>query len=144
MLLTIVFLVPATVLAYFLWRVSTETTRSHSPICVPALFALAGALHGQQMISAKAGLLNHLEGNALLNGYQIMLKPGEFPQIDGSQLTLADVYAALAYYHDHCEDIRESMRQDEEYAEAMRAKTPSKLLQKLTGEHAGNDSLPSG
>ena len=58
MLLTIVFLVPATVLAYFLWRVLTETTRSHSPICVPALFALAGALHGQQMISAKAGLLN--------------------------------------------------------------------------------------
>ena len=81
MLLTIVFLVPATVLAYFLWRVLTETTRSHSPICVPALFALAGALHGQQMISAKAGLLNHLEGNALLNGYQIMLKPGEFPQM---------------------------------------------------------------
>jgi hypothetical protein len=81
MLLTIIFLVPATVLAYFVWRVSTETTRSHSPICLPALFALAGALHGQQMISAKAGLLNHLEGNALLNGYQIMLKPGEFPQM---------------------------------------------------------------
>jgi hypothetical protein len=33
------------------------------------------------MISGKAGLLNHLEGNALLNGYQIMLKPGEFPQM---------------------------------------------------------------
>ena len=61
----------------------------------------------------------------------------QFPQI-----TLADVYAALAYYHDHREEIRESMRQDETYADAMRAKTPSKLLQKLTGDNAGNDPLP--
>ena len=81
MLLAIIFLVPATVLEYLVRRVTTGTTRWHGPIIVPALLALAGALHGQQMISAKAGLLNHLEGNALLNGYQIMLKPGEFPQM---------------------------------------------------------------
>lgn len=81
MLLAIIFLVPADVLGYLVRRVSTRTTRWHSPICVPALFALAVGLHGQQMISARAGLLNHLEGNALLNGYQIMVKPGEFPQM---------------------------------------------------------------
>ena len=61
----------------------------------------------------------------------------QFPQI-----TLADVYAALAYYHDHREQIRESMRQDAEFADAMRAKSPSKLLQKLTDAHAGGDPLP--
>jgi uncharacterized protein (DUF433 family) len=61
----------------------------------------------------------------------------QFPQI-----SLADVHAALAYYHDHREEIRESMRKDEEFAAAMRAKTPSKLLQKLTGEHAGEDAIP--
>lgn len=59
-----------------------------------------------------------------------------------SQITLSDVYAALAYYHDHQEEIRESMRQDEEFADAMRAKTPSKLLQRLTGTNSRDDSLP--
>ena len=63
----------------------------------------------------------------------------QFPQI-----TLADVYAALAYYHDHREEIRESMRRDEEFAAVMRAKTPSKLLQKLTDTHAGKDPLSPG
>jgi uncharacterized protein (DUF433 family) len=63
----------------------------------------------------------------------------QFPQI-----TLSDVYAALAYYHDHRDEIRKSMRQDEEFAEAMRTKIPSKLLQKLTGADAGNDPLPPG
>jgi hypothetical protein len=50
-------------------------------IWVPAFFALAGAVYGQQLISAESGLLNHIEGNALLNGYQIMVKPGDFPQM---------------------------------------------------------------
>ena len=58
------------------------------------------------------------------------------------QITLADVYAALAYYHDHREEIRESMRQDAVFADAMRAKTPSRLLRKLTGNDAIDDSLP--
>jgi uncharacterized protein (DUF433 family) len=58
------------------------------------------------------------------------------------QITLADIYAALAYYHDHREEIRELMRQDDAYADAMRAKTPSKLLKKLTGDDAGNNPLP--
>lgn len=51
----------------------------------------------------------------------------QFPQIN-----LSDVYAALAFYHDHREDIRESMRNDEEFAESLRAKNPSKLLQRLS------------
>lgn len=63
----------------------------------------------------------------------------QFPQI-----TLADVYAALAYYHDHREEIRESMRQDEEFINAIRAKNPSKLLQKLTDLDAGHAPLPPG
>src|SRR5271157_6048484 len=50
-------------------------------IRVPALFAVAGAVYGQQIISSEFGLLNHIEGNALLNGYQIMVRPGDFPQM---------------------------------------------------------------
>ena len=44
------------------------------------------------------------------------------------QLTLGDVYAALAYYHDHGDAIRQSMREDAEFAESLRARNASKRL----------------
>ena len=50
----------------------------------------------------------------------------EFPQ-----LSLADVHAALAYYHDHREVIQRQMRDAEELVNAMRASNPSPLRQKL-------------
>jgi uncharacterized protein (DUF433 family) len=46
-------------------------------------------------------------------------------------LTLADVYAALAYYFDHREEIEQSLREDEEFVEALRRQTPSVLQAKL-------------
>ncbi len=48
-------------------------------------------------------------------------------------LSLADVYAALAYYHDHRAEIDEQMRAGQEFAEALRQKTPSKIPGKLSG-----------
>jgi len=42
-------------------------------------------------------------------------------------LSLADVYAALAYYFDHRAEIDESIREGEAFAEALRERTPSKL-----------------
>ncbi|MGL4499819.1 MAG: DUF433 domain-containing protein [Planktothrix sp.] len=46
-------------------------------------------------------------------------------------ITLSDVYAALAYYHDNREEIRRQIREDEEYATEMASKTPSLLQEKL-------------
>ena len=46
-------------------------------------------------------------------------------------LTLADVYAALAYYFDHREEIDARMTEDRAFAEGLRARTPSKRDQKL-------------
>jgi len=51
-------------------------------------------------------------------------------------LQLSDVYAALAYYYDHREDIDASIREGEALAEAMRKETPSKLR---TGLHGRDD-----
>lgn len=48
-----------------------------------------------------------------------------------SGLTLADVYAALAYYYDHRADIDEAIRTDESYVAALRERTPSKLREQL-------------
>lgn len=48
-------------------------------------------------------------------------------------LSLADVYAALAYYFDHQDEIDRAIREDEAFAEEMRQRYPSKVRQKLSG-----------
>lgn len=51
-------------------------------------------------------------------------------------ITLADVYAALAYYHDHREEVRRQIREDEAFAREMQAQTPSLLQEKLKHKNA--------
>jgi len=46
-------------------------------------------------------------------------------------ITLADVYAALAFYHDRRQEIRQQIREDEAFAREMQAQTPSLLQEKL-------------
>lgn len=54
------------------------------------------------------------------------------------QLTLADIHAALAYYFDHVEEIREQMESGRGFAEELESKTVSKVAEKLK-EQAGRD-----
>jgi uncharacterized protein (DUF433 family) len=56
------------------------------------------------------------------------------------QLTMADVYAALTYYWDHRDEIRQQIRTDEAFADALRAAHPSRLEKKLR-ERRGDDSI---
>jgi uncharacterized protein (DUF433 family) len=46
-------------------------------------------------------------------------------------LTLADVYAALAFYFDHREEIDQQIEQAQALAEASRRHNPSKVAQEL-------------
>lgn len=46
-------------------------------------------------------------------------------------ITLSDVYAALAYHHDHREEIRQQILESENLIQEMQAQTPSILQQKL-------------
>ncbi|MBV6402221.1 MAG: hypothetical protein CNIPEHKO_02527 [Anaerolineales bacterium] len=48
-------------------------------------------------------------------------------------LSLADVYAALAYYHDHKEEVDKSILEGEKFVEEMKKQYPSKLKKKLDG-----------
>jgi uncharacterized protein (DUF433 family) len=48
-------------------------------------------------------------------------------------ITLADVYAALAYYFDNRAEIVADFRHEQEVAEALRDKFPSILQEKLGG-----------
>lgn len=50
---------------------------------------------------------------------------------DEHDLSIADVYAALAYYFDHRAEIDEDLRQSEAFVEDLKRRTPSKLWQKL-------------
>lgn len=50
------------------------------------------------------------------------------------QLTLADVYAALAYYWDHRGEIEEDIKRAEEIEAEAKKRHPSKLKGKLEGK----------
>ncbi len=54
-------------------------------------------------------------------------------------ISLADVYAALSYYHDHFNEIRKQIKDDEDFAKEMQSKTPSLVQQKLNTLNGIND-----
>ena len=49
-------------------------------------------------------------------------------------LTLSSIYAALAYYYDHREEIDESLRRGDELIDAMFAENGSKVKERLIGK----------
>ena len=61
----------------------------------------------------------------------------EFPQI-----TIADVHAALTYYHDNRELLEEQNRRAQELVDTLRDRHPSKINSGL-GKHADDDSVSS-
>lgn len=58
-------------------------------------------------------------------------------------LTLADVYAALAYYFDHREEIEQRIQADRDFAESLRQEQVSCLREKVRTHygHAGDHSV---
>ena len=56
-----------------------------------------------------------------------------------STINLSDVYAALAYYHDRLKEIRQHIKEDEEYFKQLQAKTPSLVQQKLKELNGSKD-----
>jgi uncharacterized protein (DUF433 family) len=65
----------------------------------------------------------------------------EFPH-----LTLADIYAALAYYHDHREAINAEIAADRAWYDEQKAKQPSRLQETLKARKANapDDPLSPG
>ncbi|NJO18949.1 MAG: DUF433 domain-containing protein [Spirulinaceae cyanobacterium RM2_2_10] len=51
-------------------------------------------------------------------------------------ITLADVYAALAYYHDNRDEIRRQIHASEAFVRDLQAQTPSLLQAKLRRRNA--------
>jgi uncharacterized protein (DUF433 family) len=63
---------------------------------------------------------------------------------DFPQLTLSDVYAALAYYHDHRDAIQQEMKRADELVARMKAEQGPGLLDRLLGTAVHEDAIPSG
>lgn len=60
-------------------------------------------------------------------------------------LTLAVVYAALAYYHSHRAEIDADIETDERFVAGQKAKAgPSRVQQKLAASRGTDDPLPPG
>ena len=61
-------------------------------------------------------------------------------------LTLAGIYAALAYYHDHREEVNADIRAEREWYEEMKSKHPSRLQEKIKAStsNAPDDTLSPG
>jgi uncharacterized protein (DUF433 family) len=60
---------------------------------------------------------------------------------DFLQLTLAQVHAALAYYYDHRDEIRQHMKDAEALAETFKQQYPSKVFE-LRSHDALDDNAP--
>jgi uncharacterized protein (DUF433 family) len=54
-------------------------------------------------------------------------------------ITLADVYAALAYYYDNLDEIRQDIRDSDTFVRDLAAKTPSILKRKLKEHNVEQD-----
>lgn len=60
-------------------------------------------------------------------------------------ITLADVYAALAYYHDHRDGIDADIKADDEHWAEVERQDPGRLTERLKARkaNAADDSVPS-
>lgn len=58
-------------------------------------------------------------------------------------ITLSDVYAALAYYHDHQQQIDRDIRDEIRFVAELKAKSGPGLAERLRGEDAGPHPVPS-
>jgi hypothetical protein len=80
-------------------------------------------------------------GNGII---PLLLGSGRVDQFIFEQaLTVADVYAALAYYHDYRDEIDRQMKDEEVFVEEMKRQSPSLLQRKLAAKDAQDDSVSS-
>ena len=88
-------------------------------------------------IDGKGDMRRHRRGaifqqNLLRPCVAWLVAPADVHQIAAEyNLTLADAYAALAYYFDRRNEIDRGIDEGEAFAATLPAKTPSKLKQKL-------------
>ncbi len=97
------------------------------------------AIHGQK--ACVAGTRISVED--IYVWYELMGKTADQIVSEYPMLTLPQVYAALAYYFEHTDEIREQRKRGREEADRIKAANPPKLPGKLADMGANGDSFSS-
>lgn len=111
------------------------------PVIREHIVATPGTCGGKPRI---AGTRIRVKEVAICYAYEGMspeAMTSQWPHVD-----VASIFAALAYYHDHRDEIDAEIAADDEWYREQKAKGPSPIELKLMqsrGDDAANDPLPS-
>src|SRR3989304_5539034 len=97
------------------------------PVVTQHIEMRPSAIHGQK--ACVAGTRISVED--VYVWHELMGKTPDQIVSEYPALSLAQVHAALAYYYEHAEEIREQVRRGREEADRIRAATPSRLSAKV-------------
>lgn len=116
-------------------RPEAETERE------PRVVSTPGTCGGKPRIAGHRITVQHLVIDHLRGG----LSPDEIVSAYPS-LSLSDVYAALAYYHDHRDEVDADIREAVENWDEIERTHPGRLVDRLGQRKvdAANDPLPPG
>jgi uncharacterized protein (DUF433 family) len=117
---------------------TTAATEIPVPAITEHIVITPGVCGGRPRITGRRITVQHI----VLWHERGALSPDEIAS--RHSLTLGDVYAALAYYHDHRAEVRAQIEEDERFADEMRSRTPSLVQQRMSQHNAPDDSLPPG
>jgi uncharacterized protein (DUF433 family) len=116
----------------------TQPNGANVPVSAEHIEVTAGVCSGKPRIAGHRIRVQDI----VLSHQRAGMTPDEivtaFPTI-----TLSDVYAALAYYHDHRAQIDADIKETDQFDVQLQMKEPS-ILEKIAARNAKNDSLPSG
>lgn len=109
------------------------------PTAIQHIELRESAIHGQKACIAGT----RISVQDIYVWHELLGKTPDQIVVEYPFLSLADVHSALAYYHDHVEEIREQVRRGREEAERIKLANPSKLSSKLHTTELNGDSVSS-
>ena len=119
-------------------RQQTDPHGAHAPVITEHIEVTPGTCGGKPRIAGHRIRVQDI----LLWHQRAGMTPDEivsaFPTI-----TLSDVYAALAYYHDHQAEIDADIQEADQFDAKLQTQGPS-ILEKMAARNAKNNSLPPG
>ncbi len=118
---------------------ASETAETVLPVVSDRIVTTAGVCGGKPRIAGHRITVQ----NVAVWHERMGMSPDEIATTHPG-VTLADVYAALSYYHSHRSEVDARIKADEEFvADLKSASGPSLLQQKLEQRNAADPSLPS-
>jgi uncharacterized protein (DUF433 family) len=110
---------------------------SMSPVSHQHIAMMPSALHGEKAVIAGTRIrVIDVYVWHVLQGKSAQQIVEEFPH-----LTLADVYAAMAYYWDNEQLLQEQFQRGKEFADEMQKEYPSKLADAIKRRQIDGDSV---